>query len=198
MSISRLLGRPARATEEDAAAPERTTKSWPARVMGVVSGAIGTVAGVTPHVLHHVGPIAGAALLTGTGGSVLFGAIGFVLTIPLLIQIKHRFGTLLAPAIALIVFATMFTISTLWIGPAVRDAISRDSDTAPASDTHHGHTMGFPGLEDGLVQVTLATHDARRIEVCPGPPRGRVSARAVIPRSARACSLGGRPRSRSL
>lgn len=151
MNVSRLLTRPARHADQEAATPERAAKSWPARIMGVLSGAIGTVAGITPHVLHHAGPIAGAALLTGTGGSVLFGAIGLVLTVPLLLQLRRRFRSWLAPAIALIVFATMFTISTLWIGPAVRDAISSESDSAPASDPHHA--MAFPGLEDGLAQV---------------------------------------------
>lgn len=137
MSASRISTGPESRVELEFATVEGAVKSWTARAMGVLSGAIGTIAGITPHVLHHVGPIAGAALLTGTGGSVLFGAIGFVLTIPLLIQIKRRFRTLLAPAIALVVFATMFTISTLWIGPAVRDAISSGSESAPASDPHH-------------------------------------------------------------
>jgi len=149
MSISRLLTGLASRAGRKSATSERSVKSWPARVMGVASGAIGTVAGITPHVLHHVGPIAGAAILTGTGGSVLFGAIGFVLTLPLLLQLKRRFASLLAPAIALVVFATMFTVSTLWIGPAVRDAIGEDSDNAPASDPHH--TMNYPGLEDPLI-----------------------------------------------
>ena len=66
------------------------------RLYGAPSGGMGAVAGITPHVLHHVGPIAGAALLTGTGGSILFGALGFVLTLPLLWRLKRRFGTWLA------------------------------------------------------------------------------------------------------
>lgn len=146
MSVSRISTGAASRAEREPATAQRPGKNWTARVMGVLSGAIGTVAGITPHVLHHVGPIAGAALLTGTGGSVLFGAIGFVLTLPLLIQLKRRFRTLLAPAIALIVFATMFTISTLWVGPAVRDAISDDSDSTPASDPHHA--LNYPGIVD--------------------------------------------------
>lgn len=151
MSVPRLLTRPFGRADHEPATGEGVLKSWRARVTSALSGAIGTVAGITPHVLHHVGPIAGAALLTGTGGSALFGAIGLVLTVPLLLQLRRRFRSWLAPAIALIVFATMFTISTLWIGPAVRDAISSESDSAPASDPHHA--MAFPGLEDGLTQV---------------------------------------------
>jgi hypothetical protein len=114
--------------------------------MDVLSGAIGTAAGITPHVLHHVGPVAGAAVLAGTEGSVLFGAIGFVLTLPLLFQLKRRFSSWLAPAIALVVFGTMFTISTLWVGPAVRDAINGESDSAPAHENHHA--WAHRGLDD--------------------------------------------------
>ena len=146
MSVSPPLTRPLDRPDHESPSNDLALKSWRARVTGVLSGAIGTVAGITPHVLHHVGPTAGAALLTGTGGSVLFGAIGFVLTVPLLIQLKRRFGTLLAPGIALIVFAAMFTISTLWIGPAVRDAIGGESDSPPASDPHHA--AAYPGLID--------------------------------------------------
>lgn len=120
-------------------------RSWMARLYGALSGALGTIAGITPHVLHHVGPIAGAALLTGTGGSILFGAIGFVVTVPLLWRLKRRFGTWLAPGIALAIFAVMFTISTLWIGPAIRDAISGDDDSSPVSDPHqHARALVAP------------------------------------------------------
>lgn len=106
------------------------------RLYSVASGAVGAIAGITPHVLHHIGPIAGTALLTGTGGSVLFGAIGFVLTVPLLLKLKRRFNTWTAPGVALTFFAVMFTISTLWIGPWIRGDDSGGDPTAPA-DEHH-------------------------------------------------------------
>lgn len=115
-------------------------RSWVARVYSAVSGALGTVAGITPHVLHHIGPIAGAAILTGTAGSILFGAIGFVLTVPLLLRLRRRFGSWLAPGIALAIFALMFTISSLWIGPAIRDGFGAgDSDTSTEGKDPHGH-----------------------------------------------------------
>ena len=117
----------------------QASRSWMTRLYGGLSGAVGTIAGVTPHVLHHVGPIAGAAVLTSTAGSILFGAIGFVLTLPLLWRLKRRFGSWAAPGIALTIFAVMFTVSTLWIGPAVRDAINGTDDDGetPVSDPHH-------------------------------------------------------------
>jgi hypothetical protein len=85
-------------------------------------------------VLHHVGPIAGAALVTGAQGSVLFGALGFLLTVPLLLRLKRRFGSWLAPGLALAFFAIMFTVATLWIGPWVR---GEGSVGPEPPDPHH-------------------------------------------------------------
>lgn len=108
---------------------------WFGRAAAAGSGALGAVAGITPHVLHHIGPIAGAVLLTGAGGTALFGALGFVLTVPLLLRLRRRFDSWLAPAIALAFFAVMFTASTLWIGPAIR---GDGGATADAVD-HNAH-----------------------------------------------------------
>ncbi|MFN8558267.1 MAG: hypothetical protein U0531_13300 [Dehalococcoidia bacterium] len=93
---------------------------WPARLGAALSGIIGAVAGLAPHLLHHLAPIAGAALLTVTVGSAIFGALGLVLMAPMLRRLRRRLGTWLAPGIALALFVAMFTVSTLWIGPAVR------------------------------------------------------------------------------
>lgn len=75
--------------------------------------------GLLPHVLHHVGPLAGAALLAGTSGTLLFAAIGFVAAIPFLLRLYRRFGTWRAPVIALAIFAAMFSLSSFVIGPAI-------------------------------------------------------------------------------
>jgi hypothetical protein len=77
------------------------------------------VLGLAPHVLHHVGPIAGAALITGVGGTIVFAVLGFLLTIPFLLRLRRRFGTWRAPAIALAVFAAMFAFSTFVLGPVL-------------------------------------------------------------------------------
>ena len=108
-----------------------------ARISAAFSAGVGAVAGIAPHVLHHVGPIAGAALLTGAGGTVVFGAIGFVLTIPMLLRLKSRFGTWVAPGIALAIFAAVFTVSTLWIGPAIRGDGGDSSGGQPADHSSH-------------------------------------------------------------
>jgi len=116
--------------------PNRGLRRWTGRAFGALSAGLGTVAGVTPHVLHHIGPIAGAAILTGTEGSFVFGAIGFVLTLPLLLRLKRRFQSWVAPGVALALFASMFTISTLWLGPWIRGSFDTSDESAPV-DPHH-------------------------------------------------------------
>jgi hypothetical protein len=103
---------------------------------------VGIVSGIAPHVLHHVGPIAGAALLTGTGGTVLFGALGFAISVPFLLRLRRRFGTWRAPIVALAVFAAAFTLSTLVIGPAIRgdDTPATPLERVPGdTPDEHGH-----------------------------------------------------------
>jgi hypothetical protein len=95
-------------------------RGWLARIGAALSAAVGVVAGIAPHVLHHAGPIAGAALLAGAAGTLLFGVIGLILTIPMLLRLRRRFGTWAAPGVALALFAVAFTMSTLWIGRAIR------------------------------------------------------------------------------
>ena len=124
--------------------------SWPrrlaARAWAAVTGAVGAGSGVAPHVLHHIGPIAGAAVLAGAAGAALFGGLGLLLSVPFLLRLKRRFGTWKAPAVALAIFATAFAISNLVIGPAIRGgdtpaaspAIERPAGApAPGHDGHH-------------------------------------------------------------
>lgn len=110
------------------------------RAWAAVTGAVGVVSGIAPHVLHHVGPIAGAALLTGTGGSILFGLVGFAVSVPFLLRLRRRFGSWRAPAIALAVFVAMFTLSTFVIGPAIRGDSSSAPTTLEQPVDPHGHT----------------------------------------------------------
>jgi hypothetical protein len=87
------------------------------RVWGGIVAAWAVVTGVAPHVLHHVGPLAGAALLAGAGGKAIFFAIGLLLSVPMLRRLYRRFGTLVAPAVAIAVFAAVFIFSSLVIAP---------------------------------------------------------------------------------
>lgn len=109
-------------------------------VRSAVSAAVGSVLALVPHVLHHIGILAGAAFLTGFVGSLLLGAVGLVFSIPLLRRLYRRFGTWKAPATALVVFTALFSLSAFVIGPAIS---GNGSSTSPApSETpseHSGH-----------------------------------------------------------
>lgn len=100
---------------------------------GVVGG-LGLAMGLLPHILHHVGFLAGTALVAGSGGTALFGVLGFLLSIPMLLRLRRRFHTWRAPAIGFLLFAAMFALSTFVIGPA----ISGTSTTSPTTVIDHG------------------------------------------------------------
>lgn len=113
-----------------------------ARVRTTLLALWAAVTGAAPHVLHHVGPLAGTALVAGVGGRILFGALGFVATIPMLRRLHRRTGSWRVPALALAAFVAIFAFSSLFLGPA----LAGDGDTdAPASlpatvdVDHHGH-----------------------------------------------------------
>ena len=89
----------------------------------------------------RLGALAGAALLAGTGGQILFFFLGLALATPMLIRLRRRFRTWAAPAIALAIFALTYTLSSLYIGPLITG--EADGATEPASVTvttdEHGH-----------------------------------------------------------
>jgi phosphotransferase system glucose/maltose/N-acetylglucosamine-specific IIC component len=102
---------------KQAAGTGRIRAAWSAML-----GALGVLLGLTPHVLHHVGFLAGTALVAGVGGTAVFGAIGLVASIPFLLRLRQRFKSWWAPAIGLAVFIVMFSISAFVIGPALSAA----------------------------------------------------------------------------
>jgi hypothetical protein len=53
----------------------------------------------------------------------------------MLLRLRRRFGSWLAPGIALVLFILMFTISTVWIGPAIRG-----DENEPALSDPHDHS----------------------------------------------------------
>lgn len=119
------------------AAPGRRGRS---RTAGsIVTGALGAVGGVAPHVLHHVGPLVGTALVSGAGGTAVFGLLGLVASVPMLIRLKRRVGSWWAPVVALAAFALMFTISSLVVGPWISGAPdpAPDEVTVVHDDSHH-------------------------------------------------------------
>lgn len=131
-------------TASSAAGPPRTR--W-TTVRDTAGAVLGTVLGVAPHVLHHIGLLAGAALVTGASGNALFYAIGLLFSVPMLRRIHRRFATPWAPAIAVLVFTGLFALSAFVIGPAISgtDEVPSPSvptEPLPAPTDEHGHTVG--------------------------------------------------------
>lgn len=131
-SITRV--RPSHGSSSRHAAPTDQPRS----ARGVLTGLVGGVLGLAPHVLHHVSLLAGTALVAGSGGTALFAVIGLVASAPLLLRLRRRFGTWKAPAVGLAVFAAMFALSAFVIGPAINSQFDTAPPSAPAVD-HHGH-----------------------------------------------------------
>ncbi len=107
----------------------------------VVSGTVAAISGIAPHVLHHVGPLAGTALLAGAGGTVLFGIAGFALSIPMLLRLRRRFGTWVAPAVASAIFTGVYLFSALVVGPALtaEPAAVEAPASTPSTSGHAEH-----------------------------------------------------------
>ena len=107
------------------------------RPLGVATGALGAVAGALPHILHHVGPLVGAAMLTGALGTAAFGLLGLVLSVPMLLRLRRRYRSWWAPALALTAFAAPFLFSSLVIGPL----ISNPGEAAPTQPGDIDHAV---------------------------------------------------------
>jgi hypothetical protein len=128
------------ATGAEDHAGERPRQGRLRAVWTAISGATGVVVGLAPHVLHHIGPLVGTALVAGAGGTALFGALGLLATIPLLVRLRRRFGSWWAPALALLVFTAAFVVSTTVIGPLISGdgGGTPTTPTTPAGhDDHH-------------------------------------------------------------
>ena len=98
-------------------------------VWTAMSGATGVVVGLAPHVLHHIGPLDGTALVAGAGGTALFGVLGLAASVPMLLKLHRRFGSWWAPGVALAVFVAAFVVSTTVLGPLIR---GEDNAPTPA------------------------------------------------------------------
>ena len=127
-------------TAVDTIATRKPRRGITGRVWGAVVAGWGVISGLAPHVLHHVGPLAGAALLAGFAGKALFFALGLVLSLPLLRRLYRRFETWLAPALAVVVFAAMFTLSAIVIAPRITggsDQPAKPGVQQPADHVDH-------------------------------------------------------------
>ena len=111
---------------------------------GVLSGIIAVISGIAPHVLHHVGPLAGTAVLAGAGGTVLFGVAGFALSVPMLLRLRQRFRSWVAPGVASLVFVVVYLFSALVVGPAITGTPSGASVEPTATPIASGHDEHHP------------------------------------------------------
>ena len=90
------------------------------RARALLATAAAAVLGAAPHVLHHAGPLAGAALVAGATGTLLFGVLGFALAVPMLRRMRRRTGSWAAPGglLALMVVVFAFSAFVIEIGRA--------------------------------------------------------------------------------
>jgi peptidoglycan/LPS O-acetylase OafA/YrhL len=112
-----------------------------ARVRTTMLGMWAAITGAAPHALHHVGPLAGTALVAGAAGRALFALAGFVATIPMLRRLRRHTGSWLLPGLALAAFAAVYTASTLFVDPAIGVATSPDTATTPSAQVEVGHDV---------------------------------------------------------
>ncbi len=133
-----------------AAVPDSPTAppGWRTRAAGfwaATRATFGALLGLAPHVLHHVGFLAGAALLTGVVGNAVLYVVGMMLSIPMLTRLGKRFGTWKAPVLGAVAFTSLFALSAFVIGPALNPAPVAPSPAAsgqgptPLADEHTGH-----------------------------------------------------------
>ena len=128
------------------AVPHRPAKNPAGGVRTVwqsLSAAVGAVLGLVPHVLHHIGLVAGAAVVTGIGGSAVLYLLGLVFSIPMLRRLWRRFHSWRALAAAVTVFTALFLVSALVIGPAISGESAPEAPPGPEpSATHSEHHEG--------------------------------------------------------
>ncbi|MHA7861834.1 hypothetical protein ACX1DX_10730 [Tessaracoccus sp. Y36] len=105
----------------------------------------GALMGLAPHVLHHIGFLAGAALLTGFLGNTVLYAAGLLLSIPMLRRLGRRFGTWKAPAIGVVAFTSLFAVSAFVIGPLFNPTVSVEARVVPAGAEGTGDHTGHHG-----------------------------------------------------
>lgn len=114
-----------------------------ASVWNAVTAVVGAAMGLLPHLLHHVGLLGGAVLVTGATGNVLFAFLGIVFSLPLLRRLYRRFGTWKAPAVALGAFLLMFSLSAFVIGPSISgddaapEPVPAQTPNPNEHDNHH-------------------------------------------------------------
>ena len=81
-----------------------------------ISGVVGWISAMAPHILHHAGLLFGAALVAGATGTLLFGAIAVIAMVPMIIRLHRRTNSWIAPAGMVALMVVMFSIARLMMG----------------------------------------------------------------------------------
>jgi len=116
-------------------AADRLKNAWAA-----ARAAVGGLLGLAPHVMHHIGIVAGTALLAGFWGNAVLYVLGLLLSIPMFKRLHRRYGSIAAPVIGAAVFTVLFLFSALVLGPAINP-----TGSAPAAPV--ASAPGDPGSE---------------------------------------------------
>lgn len=144
-------------TSVDGTPVEGTAKATPGPLPGSIGRArlrsawaatragLGSLLGLVPHVMHHIGIVAGTALLAGFWGNAALYVLGLVLSIPMFKRLHRRYGSIAAPILGISIFTALFLFSTLVLGPAINGVGSAPTAPAPSSSsavesghaTHH-------------------------------------------------------------
>lgn len=114
---------------------ERLRVAWAA-----TRAVLGALLGLAPHVLHHVGILAGTALLAGVWGNLALYAVGLLLSIPMLRRLQRRFGSIAAPLTGVALFTIMFLFSALVLGPAINPTPATQVAPAQSSEAPVDHS----------------------------------------------------------
>ena len=115
-----------------------TIRPWRG-IWAATRAALGALMGLAPHVMHHIGLLAGAAVLSGVFGNSVLYIVGLALSIPLLNRLRKRFNTWRAPLLGVLVFTALFALSTFVVGPLINPAGSVPTPEAPTVIDHEGH-----------------------------------------------------------
>lgn len=130
------------ADDVQASSAQAAGSRWWVSAWNAAGTALTGLLGLAPHVLHHIGLFAGAFLVTGATGNILFGLVGLLLSVPFLLRLYRRHRTWKAPAIAVAVFVAVFSLSAFVVGPAITGSSGGSQPTSPSTPDQHAEHHG--------------------------------------------------------
>jgi hypothetical protein len=130
-----------RAIVDEASLPRTVAKMRLKNAWAAIRAALGSLLGLVPHVMHHIGIVVGTALLAGFWGNTILYLLGILLSIPMFRRLHRRYGSITAPIAGAAIFTALFLFSALVVGPAINaSAIAPGTPTISApADPGDGH-----------------------------------------------------------